>query len=39
MHAVSPNFDINTTGSGATATYTLTGKANGTTSDCTGING
>ena len=39
MHAVSPNFNIPTSGSGATATYTLTGKANGTTSDCTGING
>ncbi|MGZ4807624.1 MAG: type IV pilin protein [Ilumatobacteraceae bacterium] len=38
MHAVSPNFNIATTGSGATATYTLTGKASAN-SDCTGTNG
>jgi prepilin-type N-terminal cleavage/methylation domain-containing protein len=40
MHAVSPNFDVAVgTGTGAAATYTITGKANGTVSDCTGTNG
>jgi general secretion pathway protein G len=38
MHAVSPNFTIAVTGSGATATYALTGVASAN-SDCTGING
>ena len=38
MHAVSPNFNIAVTGSGATATYALTGKASAN-SDCTGTNG
>ena len=38
IHDVSPNFVIATAGSGATATYTLTGTAS-TNSDCTGING
>ena len=40
MHAVSPNFDVTVgAGVGAAASYAVTGKANGTTSDCTGING
>jgi general secretion pathway protein G len=38
IHETSPNFDIVVTGTGATATYALTGTAS-TNSDCTGING
>ncbi|MGZ4792561.1 MAG: type IV pilin protein [Ilumatobacteraceae bacterium] len=38
MHAVSPNFTIAVTGSGATATYSLTGIPSAN-SDCTGTNG
>jgi general secretion pathway protein G len=41
LHAVSPNFTFATTGSGATATYTLTGVDNSATggNNCFGING
>jgi prepilin-type N-terminal cleavage/methylation domain-containing protein len=38
IHDVSPNFGIVVTGTGATATYVLTGTASAN-SDCTGING
>jgi general secretion pathway protein G len=40
MKSVSPNFDVAVgAGTGVNASYTVTGKANGTTNDCTGING
>ena len=38
IHQTSPNFNIVVTGTGATATYVLTGTASAN-SDCTGING
>ena len=40
MHAASPNFSVTVgSGTGAAASYAVTGIVNGTTSDCTGING
>jgi len=41
LHDVSPNFTVAFTGSGATATYTLTGVDNTATggNNCLGING
>ncbi|HEX3090861.1 MAG TPA: prepilin-type N-terminal cleavage/methylation domain-containing protein [Ilumatobacteraceae bacterium] len=41
LHAVSPNFTVAVSGSGATATYTLTGVDNSATggNNCSGING
>jgi general secretion pathway protein G len=39
LHAVSPNFSVSTQGSGATATYTLTGLNVPGGNNCSGING